>query len=60
VLTKTDKLSKTKQDKQRAAVARSLDVDSIELIMFSTKSRKGREDVWDAIVSLTELKRSQE
>lgn len=60
VLTKTDKLSKTSQDKQRAAVARSLDVDSIELIMFSTKSRKGREDVWDAIVSLTELKRSQE
>jgi GTP-binding protein len=60
VLTKTDKLSKTKQDKQRAAVARSLDVDSSELIMFSTKSRKGREDVWDQIVSLTELKRSQE
>ena len=60
VLTKTDKLSKTSQDKQRAAVARSLDVDSSELIMFSTKSRKGREDVWDEIVSLTELKRSQE
>jgi len=60
VLTKTDKLSKTKQDKQRAAVVRSLDVASSELIMFSTKSRKGREDVWDAIVSLTELKRSQE
>jgi len=60
VLTKADKLSKTKQDKQRAAVARSLDVDSSELIMFSTKSRKGREDVWDEIVSLTELKRSQE
>ena len=60
VLTKADKLSKTKQDKQRAAVARSLDVDSSELIMFSAKSRKGREDVWDVIVSLTELKRSQE
>jgi len=60
VLTKTDKLSKTSQDKQRAAVARSLDVDSSELIMFSAKSRKGREDVWDVIVSLTELKRSQE
>ena len=60
VLTKADKLSKTKQDKQRAAVARSLDVDSSELIMFSAKSRKGREDVWDAIISLTEFKRSQE
>ena len=60
VLTKADKLSKTKQDKQRAAVASSLGVDSSDLILFSAKSRKGREDVWDAIVSLTELKRSQE
>ena len=60
VLTKADKLSKTKQDQQRAAVAVSLGVDSSDLILFSAKSRKGREDVWDAIVSLTELKRSQE
>jgi len=56
VLTKVDKLSKTKQNKQRAAVANSLNVDSSDLIMFSAKSRKGREDVWDAITSLTKLK----
>ena len=56
VLTKADKLSKTKQNKQRAAVANSLNVDSSDLIMFSAKSRKGREDVWDAITSLTKLK----
>ena len=49
VLTKADKLSKNKQDKQRAAVARSLALDSSELILFSAKSRKGREDVWQAI-----------
>jgi GTP-binding protein len=49
VLTKADKLSKTKQDKQHAAVARSLGVDSSDLILFSAKSRKGREDVWKAI-----------
>jgi len=49
VLTKADKLSKTKQDKQRAAVARFLALDSSELILFSAKSRKGREDVWQAI-----------
>ena len=60
VLTKADKLSKTKQDKQRAAVARSLEVDPNELILFSAKSRQGRDAVWDAIMSLTELKRSQE
>jgi GTP-binding protein len=59
VLTKADKLSKTKQAKQTAAVARSLDVDSSELILFSAKSRLGREDVWDALIALTELKRSQ-
>ena len=41
VLTKTDKLSKTSQDKQRAAVARSLDVDSSELIMFLKFAKEG-------------------
>ena len=60
VLTKADKLSKTKQDKRRAAVAGSMEVDSSELILFSAKSRQGRDAVWDAIISLTELKRSQE
>ena len=60
VLTKADKLSKTKQDKQRAAVAESLNVDSSDLILFSAKSRQGRDAVWDAIISLAELKRSQE
>ncbi len=49
VLTKTDKLSKTKLAKQRPAVARSLALDSKDLILFSAKSRAGREDVWKAI-----------
>ncbi len=49
VLTKADKLSKTKQNKQRAAVAGSLMMDSSDLILFSAKSRKGREEVWRAI-----------
>ena len=52
VLTKTDKLSKTKLAKQRDAVARSLAPDAGDLIMFSAKSRKGREDVWQAIEQL--------
>ena len=52
VLTKADKLSKTKQDKQHAAVAESLDVDAGDLILFSAKSRQGREDVWKAIECL--------
>jgi len=49
VLTKTDKLSKTKLAKQRAAVARSLALDPKDLILFSAKSRAGREEVWKAI-----------
>ena len=52
VLTKSDKLSKIKQAKQRGIVARTLGVDSNELILFSAKSRKGREDVWQAIEGL--------
>ena len=60
VLTKADKISKTKREKKRAAVANALEVDSSDLILFSAKSRKGRDAVWDAIISLTELKRSQE
>jgi len=52
VLTKTDKLSKTKLVKQHAVVARSLALDSRDLILFSAKSRKGREDVWQAIEQL--------
>ena len=60
VLTKADKLSKTKQDKQRTAVASALDVDSSDLILFSAKSGQGRKDVWDVIIPLTELKRLKE
>ena len=52
VLTKADKLSKTKQGQQCAAVAGSLNVDSRDLILFSAKSRSGREDVWEAIENL--------
>jgi GTP-binding protein len=52
VLTKIDKLSKTKLAKQHAAVARSLALDAADLILFSAKSRQGREDVWQAIEPL--------
>ena len=52
VLTKTDKLSKTKLAKQLAVVARTLALDAGDLILFSAKSRKGREEVWRAIESL--------
>jgi GTP-binding protein len=49
VLTKADKLSKAKQDRQRAAHAETLGVDVDTLILFSAKSRLGKEDLWLAI-----------
>ena len=52
VLTKADKLSKTKQNKQRGVVAGTLAVDPRDLIMFSAKTRSGREKVWPAIEQL--------
>jgi len=49
VLTKADKLSKTKQANQQQAIANALSVDRDDLILFSAKSRKGKEAVWQAI-----------
>jgi len=52
VLTKADKLSKPKQAQQRSAIAKTLGVDPDTLILFSAKSRQGREDLWQAIEKL--------
>lgn len=51
VLTKTDKLSRTKQLKQLDANASALGVDHERLILFSAQTRKGREQVWEAVVN---------
>jgi GTP-binding protein len=59
VLTKTDKLSKPKRLKQHIAIAEALTIDPDKLILFSAKSREGRDAVWDAIISLAEVKRLQ-
>jgi GTP-binding protein len=49
VLTKADKLSKNRQNQQRAIYAEKLRVDKDNLILFSAKSRLGRDDLWQAI-----------
>jgi len=58
VLTKTDKLSKTKLIKQQAAIVKALAVEKEDVILFSAKTRRGRDAVWDAILTLTNLKES--
>ena len=56
VLTKTDKLSKTKLIKQQAAIVQALAVAKEDVILFSAKTRRGKDAVWDAILSLTKTK----
>ena len=58
VLTKTDKLSKTRVIKQQAAIVEALEVANEDVILFSAKTRKGKDAVWDAILSLTDLEKS--
>jgi GTP-binding protein len=49
VLTKADKLSKTKQKKQQVIIGETLRVNLAELILFSSKTRQGKEQVWASI-----------
>lgn len=49
VVTKMDKLSKSKQKSQALNIASILNVDLSELILFSSKTRAGKEKVWQAI-----------
>jgi GTP-binding protein len=52
ILTKADKLSKTKQLTQQVAIAKVLSVYKDDLILFSAKSSLGKDAVWDAIEAL--------
>ncbi len=52
ILTKADKLSKTKQAKHRAEAARALSVPEDRLILFSAKTRLGKDRVWAALSHL--------
>ena len=60
VLTKADKLSRSKQlDRQRLA-ARAFPDSSAEIILFSAKTRLGRDRVWKAIDMLIKTGNSGE
>ncbi len=55
VLTKSDKLSKNKQKLQKNIIAKALSVNEEDLILFSAKTRQGKEEVWRAIEALLDL-----
>ncbi len=59
VLTKTDKLSKNKQNKQINLIAQTLARDKNDFILFSAKSRRGRDALWNAILSLVDIEDNQ-
>jgi GTP-binding protein len=52
VLTKSDKLSKNKQITQKKSIADALGVPKEQPILFSAKSRMGKDDLWDALEGL--------
>jgi len=52
VVTKADKLSKTAQAKQLKIIAGALEVDPDELVLFSSKSRQGRDVLWRTLADL--------
>ena len=52
ILTKADKLSKSKQMNQHIANTKILGVDRNDLILVSAKSRMGKDATWAAIVQL--------
>jgi GTP-binding protein len=55
VLTKTDKISKNKAAQQHRHIAHALSTDPKDLILFSAKTRRGRDDLWQAILSLVDV-----
>lgn len=57
ILTKSDKLSKTNLKKQQRNISAALGVPGEELILFSAKSRLGKEKIWTAVTQLIGLAR---
>jgi GTP-binding protein len=53
VLTKADKLSKTKQKKQCLIAAESLGIEADDLPLFSAKTGMGRDNLWALIEQVT-------
>ena len=52
VLTKTDKLSKTRQNKQAAMIAGTVGWKKEDLLQFSAKTKQGKAAIWRAIETI--------
>jgi len=54
VATKSDKLSKTAQRKQLTLIADALEVDPADIVLFSSKSRLGRDTLWKRLTDMAQ------
>ncbi|MGD8876695.1 MAG: ribosome biogenesis GTP-binding protein YihA/YsxC [Syntrophobacterales bacterium] len=54
VITKADKLSKNKRNKQAASIAKSLGMKARELIQFSAISGEGKDEIWQELLRILE------
>ncbi len=54
VLTKTDKISKSRRQLRRRDVAEALAAPVEDLLLFSAKTRQGRQELWAHILEMTE------
>lgn len=52
VITKADKLSKNKRDKQAATIAKTLGCKTEELIKFSAMTGEGGDEIWQKLIRL--------
>ncbi len=54
VLTKADKVSRQQAKKQTALIVRQLqEISNVTPLLFSTKTREGREELWGALKEIT-------
>ena len=60
VLTKCDKLSKSKQMQQKQAITGALDLAPEEIVLFSAKTRQGKEALWQRIAAVLEESQDHE
>ena len=52
ILTKCDKLSKSKRIRQLTVIAQRLEIAKTQLILFSAKTRQGRDIIWEQLIAM--------
>ena len=56
VCTKIDKVSRNGHEKQLNQISKSLEIDKEELIMFSSVTKTGKQEIYSRIIDQLELK----